>query len=265
MSVPTYLNAENPSLVTTTWLSNDSCPKFLYTWNPDDNTLTATSGTGFVYHAMHAYTVQYYGNVTWTTSVSPAAAPQRNTEYRGEYEFCLEVQQDDQMIDRTYVRLSDDENVTTGFEFGEDMTKQFNSRKANIFTIAGNTSLGGNSLPLSTTQTTVVPVGVSIRNAGDYTFAIPEGTEGIGVTLVDNETGVRTSLGALSYTVNLPKGNYDNRFVLEISPIKTITTGIDEVPSNQGPSTNARKVMIDGILYIVKDGKMYDARGTRVK
>lgn len=265
MSVPTYLNAENPSLVTTTWLSNDSCPKFLYTWNPDDNTLTATSGTGFVYHAMHAYTVQYYGNVTWTTSVSPAAAPQRNTEYRGEYEFCLEVQQDEQMIDRTFVRLSDDENVTTGFEFGEDMTKQFNSRKANIFTIAGNTSLGGNSLPLSTTQTTVVPVGVSIRNAGDYTFAIPEGTEGIGVTLVDNETGVRTSLSALDYTVSLPAGKHDNRFFLEISPIKTTPTGIEDVQGGNVQSTKVHKVMIDGILYIVKDGKIFDARGARLR
>ena len=265
MSVPTYLNAENPSLVTTTWLSNDSCPKFLYTWNPDDNTLTATSGTGFMYHAMHAYTVQYYGNVTWTTSVSPAAAPQRNTEYRGEYEFCLEVQQDEQMIDRTFVRLSDDENVTAGFEFGEDMTKQFNSRKANIFTIAGNTSLGGNSLPLSTTQTTVVPVGVSIRNAGDYTFAIPEGTEGIGVTLVDNETGVRTSLSALDYTVSLPAGKHDNRFFLEISPIKTTPTGIEDVQGGNVQSTKVHKVMIDGILYIVKDGKIFDARGARLR
>ena len=265
MSVPTYLNVNNPSLATTTWLSNDSCPKFLYTWNPDDNTLTATSGTGFMYHAMHAYTVQYYGNVTWTTSVSPAAAPQRNTEYRGEYEFCLEVQQDEQMIDRTFVRLSDDENVTTGFEFGEDMTKQFNSRKANIFTIAGNTSLGGNSLPLSTTQTTVVPVGVSIKNAGDYTFAIPQGTEGIGVTLMDNETGVRTSLSALDYTVTLQPGNITDRFVLEISPIAQTPTGVETVTGEGLPVTGVRKVMIDGILYIVKDGKIFDARGARVE
>ena len=265
MSVPTYVNVNNPSFATTTWIANDSCPKFLYTWNPDDNTLTATSGKGFMYHAMHAYTVQYYGNVTWTTSVSPAAAPQRNTEYRGEYEFCLEVQQDEQMIDRTFVRLSDDEKVTAGFEFGEDMTKQFNSRKANIFTIAGNTSLGGNSLPLSTTQTTVVPVGVSIKNAGDYIFAIPEGTEGIGVTLVDNETGIRTPLGALDYTVTLQPGDYTGRFVLEISPIAQTPTGIEEPTSNSSLKGRAQKVMIDGILYIVKDGKIFDARGARVE
>ncbi len=268
MSVPTYVNVNNPSFANTTWIGGGEGnvgPRFLYTWNPDDNTLTATSGEGFMYHAMHAYTVQYCGNVTWETSVSPTAAPQRNTEYRGEYEFCLEVQQDEQMIDRTFVRLSDDESVTTGFEFGEDMTKQFNSRKANIFTIAGNTSLGGNSLPLSTTQTTVVPVGVSVKNTGDYTFAIPEGTEGIGVTLVDNETGVRTSLSALSYTVNLQPGDYTGRFVLEISPIAQTPTGVETVTGEGLPVTGVRKVMIDGILYIVKDGKMYDARGARVE
>ena len=268
MSVPTYVNVDNPSFANTTWIGGSEGnvgPKFLYTWNMDDNTLTATSGTDFVYHAMHAYTVQYYGDVTWTTSVSPTAAPQRNTEYRGEYEFCLEVQQDDQMIDRTFVRLSDDENVTTGFEFGEDMTKQFNSRKANIFTIAGNTSLGGNSLPLSTTQTTVVPVGVKIKTAGDYTFSIPEGTDGIGVTLVDNETGVRTLLSALDYTVNLTAGTHDQRFVLEISPIQNTPTGIEDPTSDSSLKGRAQKRIIDGVLYIVKDGKIFDARGTRVE
>lgn len=265
MSVPTYVNVNNPSFANTTWIANESCPKFLYTWNMNDNTLTATSGKGFMYHAMHAYTVQYYGDVTWTTSVTPPAAPQRNTEYRGEYEFCLEVQQDEQMIDRTFVRLSDDENVTTGFEFSEDMTKQFNSRKANIFTIAGNTSLGGNSLPLSTTQTTVVPVGVKIKTAGDYTFSIPEGTDGIGVTLVDNETGVRTLLSALDYTVNLTAGTHDQRFVLEISPIQNTPTGIEDPTSDSTLKGRAQKRIIDGVLYIVKDGKIFDARGTRVE
>lgn len=268
MSVPTYVNVDNPNFANTTWIGGENGnvgPKFLYTWNMDDNTLTATSGKGFMYHAMHAYTVQYYGGVTWTTSVTPTAAPQRNTEYRGEYEFCLEVQQDEQMIDRTYVRLSDDENVTTGFEFSEDMTKQFNSRKANIFTIAGNTSLGGNSLPLSTTQTTVVPVGVKIKTAGDYTFSIPEGTEGIGVTLIDEETGIRTSLSALEYTVNLAAGDYTERFWLEISPIQNTPTGLEEPTSDSSLKGRAQKRIIDGVLYIVKDGKIFDARGTRVE
>ena len=168
--------------------------------------------------------------------------------------------------------------VTSGSSSG--MTSKFNSsctcivilertpsaaKRANIFTIAGNTSLGGNSLPLSTTQTTVVPVGVKIKTAGDYTFSIPDGTNGVGITLIDEETGIRTSLSALDYTVNLTAGDYTERFWLEISPIYNTPTGIEEPTSDSSLKGRAQKRIIDGVLYIVKDGKIFDARGTRVE
>ena len=259
---------------TVTWNDNTTLKwtndlPFLYEWNANDNTYTVQSGSSYPFKAMHAYYVQYHGTLNWNlASATPASSIVARRTYAEaplNEEFRLEIRRNDKMEDQTFVKLSNDEEVSANFVFGEDMTKEKNAGKANIYTIVENyLPVAGNTLPMSN-QTTVVPVGVTIESAGDYTFAIPEGTDGIGVTLIDEETGIRTSLGALSYTVNLPKGNYDNRFVLEISPIKTITTGIDEVPSNQGPSTNARKVMIDGILYIVKDGKMYDARGTLVR
>ena len=168
------------------------------------------------------------------------------------------------MIDQTFVRLSNDEEVSAGFAFGEDMSKEFNKNRANIYTFIGNEQAAGNTLPMSE-QTTVVPVGVKIASNGDYTFAIPEGTNGVGVTLIDNETGVRTSLSALDYTINLNAGTYDNRFVLEISPIQHTPTDIEAI-SDEGLEINgARKVLIDGMLYIVKDGKVFDARGNRVQ
>jgi hypothetical protein len=271
MSVPTYVNTNNPSFANTTWIGGGEGnvgPKFLYTWNPDDNTLTATSGTGFMYHAMHAYMVQYSGNVQWVTSgTGPASIVARDTyaEQPKEVEFRIEIQQNEKMVDQTFVIMSNDDEINANFQFGEDMSKDFNARNANIYTMtADNVASAGNTLPMSET-TTIVPVGVSVKKNGDYTFAIPEGTEGIGVTLVDNETGVRTSLSALSYTVNLQPGDYTGRFVLEISPIAQTPTGVETVTGEGLPVTGVRKVMIDGILYIVKDGKMYDARGARVQ
>lgn len=269
MAVPTYVNTNNISFANTDWTTGPKDPaagklgpNFLYTWNPSDNTLTPTSASGFTYHAMHAYTVQYYGDVTWTTSVSPSAIVAREKQAPRAYEWCLELQQNDQMTDRTYVRMSDEEEVTSGFEFGYDMSKSMNRDKANIYTFIGSETVAGNSLPLQREQTTVVPVGVTIKNAGEYTFAMPEGTNGVGVTLVDTEANVRTSLSALDYTVSLEAGEYTGRFVLEISPIQNTPTDIEAVSVQ--PS-EVRKVMIDGILYIVKDGKMYDARGARVE
>ena len=178
-------------------------------------------------------------------------------------EFRLEMLQNDQTIDQTYVKLSDDEHVTTGFEFNYDLSKEFNKSKANIYTLIGTEPAAGNVLPL-TEQTTVVPVGVKIATTGDYTFSIPDGTEGIGITLIDNETGIRTSLSALDYTINLSAGEYTNRFFLEISPIKPVATGIEQSQMTNDQS-QIKKVLIDGLLYIVKDGKMFDAQGRQVK
>ena len=163
-------------------------------------------------------------------------------------------------MDHTFVRLSNDENVSAGFIFGEDISKAFNKGKANIYTFIADVQTAGNILPMSG-QTTVVPVGVKIAADGDYTFAIPDGTEGVGVTLIDQETGIRTSLSALAYTVSLEAGTYDERFVLEISPIHNVPTEQSAVSDQQ---SDVRKVLIDGLLYIVRDNKMYDARGAMV-
>ena len=263
MSVPTYVNTSSVAFANTTWTAD--CPSFLYEWNMGDNSLTPRSGSGYTYHAMHAYIVQYEGDVTWSsTSVTPAAAPNRNPDAPADVEYRLELQQNDVAVDQAFVRLSNEENVSAGFAFGEDMSKEFNKNRSNIYTFIGKEQVAGNCLPM-TEQTTVVPVGVIAKTTGDYTFALPEGTNGVGVTLIDNETGVRTSLSALDYTVNLNAGTYNERFVLEISPIHHMPTGIEEVSDERLEVSGARKLMIDGILYIVKDGIMYDAQGKRIQ
>jgi hypothetical protein len=274
MSVPTYINTDDVTFANTDWITagdGQLGPNFLYTVNWIDNSLTATSGKDYTYKAMHAYIVQYCGNVTWTTSVSPALAPRRNPEAPIDTEYRLELRQNDQKVDQAFILLSNDENVTTGFDFNYDLSKEFNKNKANIYTMVSTmidgdmsiTQTAGNCLPMSE-QTTVVPVGVKIASNGDYTFAIPEGTNGVGVTLIDNETGVRTPLSALDYTISLNAGTYDNRFVLEISPIRPISTDLENT-EYRTQNTDVRKVMIDGILYIVKEGKVFDARGSRVQ
>lgn len=273
MGVPTYANTSDVSFTNNdSWITvgdGKRGPKFLYTWNADDNTLTATAGSGYTYKAMHAYMVQYHGDISWSASSgspypSSIVARRIYAEQPRNIEFCLEIQQNEKMIDRTYVDLSDDEETSTGFKFDEDMTKDFSGEnKTRIYSIIeGDVVAAGNTLPIEREQTTVVPVGVTIKNAGEYTFAMPDGTNGVGVTLVDTEANVRTSLGALDYTVSLEAGEYTGRFVLEISPIQNTPTDIEAVSVQ--PS-EVRKVMIDGILYIVKDGKMYDARGARVE
>ena len=94
---------------------------------------------------------------------------------------------------------------------------------------------------------------------------MPAGTSGVGVKLYDNLMSTYTDLSAgFTYTTDLDAGTHDGRFVLEISPIKQVTTGVEEGSDVSGQN-GARKVMIDGILYIVKDNKLFDARGVRIE
>ena len=255
--------------------SAEGKPNYLYTWNMTDNSLSVTNASGYNYKAMHAYVVQYYGDVTFHTSTNAApasVAARRNENAPRDVEFRLEIQQNETTVDQTFVKLSNEEGISTEFVFGEDLSKEFNKNKANIYTMvtstiegdASITQVAGNTLPMSE-QTTVVPVGVQIKADGEYTFAMPEGTEGIGVVLVDNVANTRTNLGLTDYTVTLSQGTIDGRFMLEISPVQQTPTDIEEVTGYGLPVTGARKVMIDGILYIVKDGKMFDARGAMVK
>ncbi len=252
--------------------STPSLP-YLYEWNSTDNSLSVTRSATFSFKATYSYMVQYAGaSIYWSAvNATPSSVVARkNDNQPTSAEFRLELLQGEEKADQTFVRLTDEENVTTGFDFNYDLSKEMNANKANIFTMIttamddGNTvtESAANCLPMSG-QTTVVPVGVKIAANGDYTFAIPEGTEGVGVTLIDQETGIRTSLSAVDYTVSLEEGTYNERFVLEISPIHNMPTEI-ETSDIGDQKSDVRKVLIDGLLYIVRDNKMYDARGAMV-
>ena len=273
IGVPSYnefageLKSGNSSGSTITWQTSYNTFPFLYVWNMSDNTLTAQSTSNFRFQPMHAYLVQIQDAIYWNmVSATPASIVARRVakEAESEYNWRLALSRDSLFEDQTYIRMSDIEQITDSFDFGQDLVKELNSR-SNLYTYIGYEKVAANSMPIEREQTTVVPVGVTIKNAGEYTFAMPEGTNGVGVTLVDTEANVRTNLSALDYTVSLEAGEYTGRFMLEISPIQNTPTDLGNVQGDNVQGTKARKVMIDGILYIVKDGKMYDARGARVE
>ncbi|MBP5658504.1 MAG: InlB B-repeat-containing protein, partial [Paludibacteraceae bacterium] len=271
IGVPSYANygstLKNGSNETITWNEDPETKDlpFLYEWNTVDNTYSVQSGTTYPFKAMHAYMVQYSGKLKWTlASATPVGAPARVPSAAQNIEFRMELQQNSQAVDQTFLRMTNDEEISANFDFNYDLSKQMNSGKANIYTmVEGYIQTAGNCLPISE-QTTVVPVGVKIVTNDDYTFSIPEGTDGVGVTLIDTETGIRTVLSAVDYTVSLEAGTYDNRFVLEISPIRNMPTEL-ETSDNDAAIDSVRKLLIDGLLYIVRDGKVYDARGARVE
>ncbi len=267
IGAPSYAQSTRTGLPTSVPADWNTKLPYVYTWNSINNSLNITSSSSVTFKAMHSYLVQYPDDVLVWTDVTntPSSIVRRRVEGReaGFYEWKLNLLRNGEQMDHTYVRMTNDENATENFDFGQDISKEFNSG-ANIYSFVEGVQVAGNVMPIEVNATKVVPVGVKITEVGEYTFSMPEGTNGVSVVLVDNETGERTNLGLMDYTISLEAGTYDKRFALEISPVKQTPTDIELLNGENGEN-GVRKVMIDGILYIVKDGKVFDAQGKRVK
>lgn len=268
MGVPSFADEtysdprENPDEYPTYTPSNAEIG-FYYAWNPTTNQLAVEKADSHSFRAMNAYLVQYAGTLQWTvqSGVQQSLAPQRHSGYTPlTRTFCLSLQTDNKEADKTFIQLCD-EGATTGFDANLDLTKALNAGSANIYSLIDTMHIeaAANSLPMS--DDVIVPVGVRIAAEGDYTFALPDGTDGITVTLIDHDNNVETNLLLSDYTTHIPAGKYNSRFALRLNG-KRITTVIDNA---QTEVTGARKYLIDGQLYIRQGGHLFDATGRAVR
>ena len=225
-----------------------------YNYNPEDGK-TAT------YKSFYGYMVQFAGTITWNpineTVPEPLAAPRRAQAERSSITMRLELANTEgEKQDQTFVAL--DEDGTTTFDQNKDLNKVFNSGKPNIYTLSEGIPFAGNTLPM---EEVIVPVGVKIATEGEYTFRMPDGTEGRVVELIDYEINTRTNLLLDDYTITLSAGSYENRFALHIQPEKDVTTGV----GNVGDETKGiEKYLIDGKLIIRTAEGIFDAQGHRL-
>ncbi len=241
---------------------------YFYEWNTADNSLDVRKTSPQSFKAMHSYLVQYSSTtLTWANvNKAPSSVAARLAE-TPDREYKLVLQGEERTEDQTFVRLTDETAVSNRFEFNYDLSKEYNAGRGNIWTVTADTvEVAGNSMP-KPVQTTLVPVGVKVVTGGEYTLSMPEGTNGEDVYLIDNAYGTRTNLGLMPYTVTLTAGTYEGRFALEFGPIQDAPTGIEQMSTvNYQLSTEeVRKVFVGGRLYIIRDGKVYDAAGQRVE
>lgn len=242
--------------------------KYFYNWEVESNTpkFTIANAETTEFIATHAHLVQYAGDITWnaydgSNPLVGIKAPARyQEEETTEQTLRLVLKQGANDADVAYIsRMAF--GATMGYDLNMDLSKMINANSANIYTMGELYKMAGNCIP-DTVET--LAVGVQLAADGEYTFAMPDGTYGTGVVLIDKIAGTRTNLALTDYTVNLTAGTYDERFELELSPIAQTPTDIETI-SDKAKENGVRKVMVDGILYIVRDGKVFDARGNRVK
>lgn len=239
-------------------LSQTEAP-FFYLYDHSCDGYAPASSSDMTFRAMHAYIFQYAGDIKWTgiVNITPRSIAAQHAK-DNPITLRLELIHGDRTQDKTFVQLRSDKG-TEGFDLNLDLTKMLN-KGANIYSVVNGDQMAGNAIPK---EESIIPLGVVIAEAGDYTFAMPEGTSGTQVELIDYETGISTPLAAMDYTVNMPAGSFDNRFALSIKPDK-VTTGVDNL-GDEATGVKAKKYLIDGALYLVKDGVMYDAQGKLVR
>ena len=241
--------------------AKDGGPSFYYEYLFATNTYQAEVTTN-TFQTMYGYMVQYTGDLIWSTTTStpePIAARRNSDAIPEMVTLRLELAQGEDMEDQTFVQLQQ-EGATAEFDLNVDMTKIINAG-ANIYTLTDSLKIqvAGNVLPF---EETTVQVGVEIAAEGEYTFRMPDGTENMVVELIDYEANITTNLLLDDYTVNLPAGSNETRFALSLKPEKTATS----IESTTAPSdSNIRKFIIDGKLYLQKDGMLYDAQGKLVR
>ena len=259
-----------PSYANTAATTTQGDINFVYVYDAANNkynvTKTIDDLEGDCFQSMHAYMVQYEGNITWTTVVneypSLLAAKQNSNSTKEQHVLRLELQRNGSKEDHTYIQLQD-EKATEMFDMNLDLTKMSGSG-GNIYSIIPSTSdpiqAAANVMPI---EECIIPLGIKTTKATNYTFAMPDGTDGIVVELIDYENNTRTNMLLDNYTINLGKGTFENRFALHVKPSKT-TTSVDNI-GNEATGDKVKKYLIDGVLYMQKDGVLYDAQGKLVR
>lgn len=246
-------------------------PMFLYDfWQDDSNRSNwkyiVKSANNHTYQAFYGYMVQFAGTITWSEITQSTHSALRARTYTDQVPTNITTNLDlvdakGVQHDQTFVALNIE--GTTTYDLNKDLNKVFNNNFANIYTLSENIPFAGNTLPM---EKAIVPVGVRIATAGEYTFRMPDGTEGINVTLIDSQTGTQTDMLMSEYTITLDAGTIENRFYLVVDPDRTATSveNIGEEAKGEEAKDQIKKFLIDGKLFIRTADGIFDAKGQRL-
>lgn len=259
IGIPSYANKTKETTTTSV--------KYFYDYQFETDQYEVAENAGLrTFYSMHAYMVQFGGTIDWSSFTFPGAeglaAKRMPSEEPESRKLRLELLQEGQKLDHTFIELQT-EGATELFDMNSDLTKIF-KKNASIYSIITHngtpTELAANVLPL---DSCVIPLGVQLSADGEYTFAMPNGTDGFIVELLDYETNTATNLLLDSYTIALTAGTIEHRFALSLKPEKPASTV--DVETLKTANGELRKYIIDGRLFLRKDGALYDAQGKLVR
>lgn len=195
-----------------------------------------------------------------STAIEPMRAPRRErTEQTSDDPQIMRIRvEGTQGADQIHLLLREDFNA--GFDNGWDARKMFGESYApQLYSITDDGNMAVNCIQEA--EGTVL----GFRKGSEdsvYTFRFEyDGIE----TLYLNDLATETSTlidAETTYTFTATENDTEARFVISASPINNAPTGVDHIGNG---ASNVHKLMINGVLYIIRGGRIYNVNGAVVK
>lgn len=188
-------------------------------------------------------------------------APRRMPQAAAEYEVRIAPVYAD-FTDRLYISASDDKEDK--YIIGQDLSKiSVATGVAQMWINRYDTKLCANVTEVMNDQA-VFPMGIYAPKDGQYTLSTIS-------TIADNEELYVTidgtpvwDLATGAYTIDLQQGNTSEYgLVIVRRPAPEVTTGCQNVEASENASV--RKVLINGQVFILRDGAVYTIFGQKAK
>ena len=228
--------------------------------NPETYTYEAHEANATNFTVGTPFFIQAASNGNMTMAVADASKPsyaparQQTTEVKAKVYLS-----NDNYTDRLYITATDDATAT--YEIGKDLVKMTMTNTPNVpqlFARAYNTDLCMIHTPLSNNEA-MVALNLYAPAAGEYTLSA-EVQNGETIYLL-KDNAIIWNLTASEYTIDLSQGNTEV-YGVAIKRAPQVETGIDNGATIQ---TLPSKVILQGNLYILHNGQMYDVTGKCVK
>ena len=194
-----------------------------------------------------------YNTAVRNVAVSPASAPKRVVSDDLRKHITMNVIGNELT---TNLRLYENEQFTNEFDNGwEAPFLEGDGRAGQLYTQTDD-----KMVILATPDLEGTVVGFIPGEATNYTISFEGDGKGYYLNDLDEQESTLIEEGN-TYVFTPNESTNATRFVISKTPINKIITGNDAIFDG----TKARKQMIDGILYIIRDGRIYDATGVLVK
>ncbi|MBQ7531565.1 MAG: hypothetical protein IJT12_07640 [Paludibacteraceae bacterium] len=191
---------------------------------------------------------------------SIARAPQRES-YNNRFGVTLKA--NDVVSDRLFVTCDDE--ATGTYTIGKDVQKMGDvtgAKVARLWTNAKGTNLCAVNAAYINDQA-IIPLQLFSPVSAEYTLSLDNSTEE-DVYLTRNGIIVWNLTGS-DYTFELNAETDDTYALQVVRRINTITTGVDQLNDEAKRGTDfVEKMIVNGQLFILRDGVLYDAQGKKV-